>query len=697
MASISLCMIMRNEEETIERCLQSVEPLVDEIIMVDTGSTDQTKEIVQKYTDRVYDFVWIDDFSAARNYSFQLATQDYILWLDADDVLSEEDQVKLRKLKQTIDSSVDSVTMIYHYAFDEFGNPTVRFRRNRLVKRAKQFQWQGAVHEYLSVSGKIINSDLVVTHKRIDRLSNRNLSIYEKRLANSEKFTPRDLFYYANELKDHGKLHAAAEYYQRFLYEGEGWVEDNISACDKLADLYSQLGEIDREREFILKSFQYDTPRAELCCRMGYSYLREKDYQRATFWYELATRLDQPTDSWGFFNESCWTWLPQLQLCVCYYYLSDYKKSYESNELARCYRPLDEHVLHNKKLLETILDKVDSAANPKPLSQNRPLRIVQIAPDIYPVPPENYGGIERIVYDLTEQLVHHGHEVYVYAPKGSRTSGTLIPYEHEGIWQQDSITTRVMTTLPEHIDLIHDHTHYSIFGKANLSIPTVCTIHIPVNNSVKYPVYVSKKALELFGGNYGFYVYNGIYPEMYEFSEQKDNYLFFLGRLDEVKGLHHVLDVAEQTDQRLIVAGPVFDHEHFTKVLKPRMDRNPKVEYVGEVGGKRKQELLKKARCLLFPTTFEEPFGLVMIEAMTCGTPVLALGNGAVPEVLSGFPECICQSVDEMVEKVRCLSFPTPQSLRDYVTGRFTIQQMTDQYLSVYEKVISDQHASRCK
>jgi len=378
MISISLCMIVKNEAKTIAHCLESVKYTVDEIILVDTGSSDQTKEIAGSYTDQIFDFEWIDNFSVARNFSFNQAKMDYILWLDADDVLLEEDQKKMFQLKQTLDTSVDSVTMIYNYAFDEYGNTSLSFRRNRLVKRLKNFQWHGAVHEYLAVEGNILDSDIVVTHKRTNRQSGRNLSIFEKLLAKSEKLTPRDLYYYANELRDNGQLQNAAEHYQLFLDCGQGWVEDNIAACDTLADIFCQLGDAGKEREFILRSFLYDSPRAELCCRMGYYHARNKDYKKASFWYELATNLEKPENNCGFFNEAYWTWLPHFQLCVCFYYLGDYEKSFKHNEIARNYRPFDQDVLRNKDVLDKILNNVITRSNPISFIKGQPLRSAQI-------------------------------------------------------------------------------------------------------------------------------------------------------------------------------------------------------------------------------------------------------------------------------------------------------------------------------
>ena len=202
----------------MNRCLSRIADIVDEIVVVDTGSTDRTKEIARSFQAVIYDFEWIDDFAAARNFAFSKASQDYILWLDADDVLLEEDQLKLKALKENLTTDIDSVTMLYHLSSDEFGNVTFSLRRNRLVKRSRAFRWIGPVHEYLEVYGNVMNSDVAITHlsSNQDQDIGRNLRIYEKREAAGGSFTPRDLFYYANELKDHRHFEKAIDYYERF-------------------------------------------------------------------------------------------------------------------------------------------------------------------------------------------------------------------------------------------------------------------------------------------------------------------------------------------------------------------------------------------------------------------------------------------------------------------------------------------------
>jgi len=349
-------MIVKNEEQTLGRCLASVKGAVDEIIIVDTGSGDKTKAIAAKYTDKIYDFAWIDDFAAARNYAFSKATQDYILWLDADDVLLEEDVQKLLTLKQELDPEVDSVTMNYNLAVDENGNVVSSLRRNRLVNRARNFRWIGAVHEYLAVCGKIINSDISVTHKKERHdTANRNLEIYEALLAKGESFSPRDLFYYANELHDHQRYEQAVEYYQKFLATGLGWVEDNISACGKLADSFGALGDEESKLRYICKSFEFSTPRAEFCCRLGYHFLNLKQYPQAIFWYKLATELPKPIDHIALLNFACWTWLPHLQLCVCYSNTDQVALAYEHHKIAETYVPNHPSIVYNKNYFEKLL------------------------------------------------------------------------------------------------------------------------------------------------------------------------------------------------------------------------------------------------------------------------------------------------------------------------------------------------------
>ncbi|GEN53830.1 tetratricopeptide repeat-containing glycosyltransferase family 2 protein [Halobacillus faecis] len=352
MPTISLCMIVKNEEEVLANCLRSVQEICDEIIIVDTGSTDKTKEVAKPFTEKILDFEWIDDFSAARNYSFSQATKDFILWLDADDVLLPADQEKFKNLKDTLDDSIDAVSMRYIVSRDEYGNPAFHYRRNRLVKRSNHFKWIGPVHEYLEVSGHILNSDIAVEHKKdakeaSNHPTGRNLRIYENRIKKGEDFSPRDLFYYANELRDHGQYQKAIIYYNEFLLGQKGWVEDNILACIYLAACHGKLGERDEQIEALLKTLCYDAPRPEPCCRIGDYFKEKKAFQTAVFWYNIATVMKKETG--GFQSEAYSTWYPHLQLCVCQWETGNVQKSIEHNKIAKQYRPNDPQILFNEK------------------------------------------------------------------------------------------------------------------------------------------------------------------------------------------------------------------------------------------------------------------------------------------------------------------------------------------------------------
>lgn len=352
--TISLCMIVKNEEKVLARCLSSVQGIADEIIIVDTGSSDRTKEVAGRYTDKIYDFPWADNFSAARNNSFGLATQKYILWLDADDYLTEKDRQLLLELKNNLDPAVDSVTMDYHLAVGPGGGVLHSIRRHRLVRRSCGFKWVGAVHEYLAVSGRIFDSEVAVRHLKEKQHTDRNLRIYRQRLEAGEEFNPRDLYYYGNELKDHAIYEEAALTYEKFLNTGRGWQEDNIAACLKMAECCGRLGEREKQLQYLFRTMEYDLPRAEACCRIGEYFLNSSQLEKAVFWYELAIGLKKPIEKLGEMDHAAWSWLPHLQLCYCHDRLGNPEKAKLHYDLAISYNPTYPRILHNKLHFEKL-------------------------------------------------------------------------------------------------------------------------------------------------------------------------------------------------------------------------------------------------------------------------------------------------------------------------------------------------------
>ena len=340
MATISLCMIVKDEEAVLARCLESVKAGVDEIIIVDTGSSDRTREIAARYTDKVYDFPWIDDFSAARNFSFSKATMDFSMWLDADDVFTEKDLELFKQQKEDIPDSTNVIMLRYNTGFDETGKPVFSFYRERLLRNSKAFVWKGRVHEAVEYSGPVLYWDIAVTHRSVKRVySDRNLRIYEKQLADGEPLSPRDWFYYGRELYYHKRYEKAMEVLNNFLGAGRGWVENNIEACKILAACYREQGDPLGALEALARSFRYDLPRAEICCEMGSVFMEMGAYEKAAFWYGEALRVPRDDQNGAFVAEDCHGYLPSIQLCVCYDRLGDRWQAQKYNNLAGTFKP----------------------------------------------------------------------------------------------------------------------------------------------------------------------------------------------------------------------------------------------------------------------------------------------------------------------------------------------------------------------
>ena len=325
---ISLCMIVKDEEPTLERCLSSIKDAVDEIIIVDTGSKDKTKEIAKKFTDKVYDFKWINNFSAARNFAFSKATKDYQMWLDADDVVPNPEKIIELKEKLKVESP-DIVMMKYITHFE----PLHSVMRERLLKREKNYKWEDAVHEFIPLYGIILNSEIEIHHKKekISETSTRNIEIYESQ--DKENFTPRQIYYYARELKDHQRWEESAKWFEKFL-EKDAWQEDKIQSCLNLSTCYEKLGKDEKILKILIKSFEYDSPRAEVCVSIGYYYKKAKDYKKALKWFELATNLNKDGVP-GFILEDYWGYIPNIESCLMAYELGDIKKAIAFNEKAR--------------------------------------------------------------------------------------------------------------------------------------------------------------------------------------------------------------------------------------------------------------------------------------------------------------------------------------------------------------------------
>lgn len=355
MKTISLCMIVKNEENTLDTCLKSVKDLVDEIIIVDTGSTDKTKQVAQKYTNKIYDFKWVDDFSKARNYSFSKATKDYIMWLDADDYLPEEEKPKFKKLKNSLDGQVDMYTMIYIYSKDSNGNPKYVQRKARLLKRENNYQWESPIHEYINLKGKIVQTDITIVHNKTHiNDPKRNMRIFQKMIKEGHKFTTRDHYCYANELYYSKNYPEAIKQFESFINKHIDNYKFNkfylYLAIQALADCYKITNQPKKEIDTLFLILKNQLPTRMILYKIGTHFQRQKQYNIAIYWLELALNTKDESNNPKYEKYLCY-----IDLGVCYYYLKNYQQAYDNNEQAGQLIPNDKTYINNKKIYQQFL------------------------------------------------------------------------------------------------------------------------------------------------------------------------------------------------------------------------------------------------------------------------------------------------------------------------------------------------------
>lgn len=364
--TLSLCMIVKNEELTLSRCLDSVADLMDEIIVVDTGSTDETKTIAARYTDRIYTFEWKDDFAAARNESFAKATCSYIMWLDADDVLLESDRERLRSLKQRLSENIDAVVMPLHLAEGDQGEPLFSSRRIRLVKRERQYRWEGRLHEDLVIpQGRIVHADVAVTHRRMQDHTLRNQRILARWISESGKLEGRLLYFHANECFDRKEYAKAAEAFDHLLKEPSGYREDRITACARAAECYLHLGKPEQQLDRLLRSFRYGVPQADLCCMIGDWFFTRSEWSTAAYWYNQALEQQHHLPGMRPVPLPCYSWFPHVRLSHCYAHVGKLEASYKHNQDALRYLPADPHLLDNECKLRQAIPNLSSTVRPQ--------------------------------------------------------------------------------------------------------------------------------------------------------------------------------------------------------------------------------------------------------------------------------------------------------------------------------------------
>lgn len=343
---------------------------------------------------------------------------------------------------------------------------------------------------------------------------------------------------------------------------------------------------------------------------------------------------------------------------------------------------------------------------------SRRLRIAQIAPLYESVPPKLYGGTERVVSYVTEELVRRGHEVTLFAAGDSQTRAKLVAACPQalrlmgkpdlGASLQLAMLAEVFETARDNFDIVHSHIDYWSFPFATLTgVPTVSTMHGRLDIPDLHPVYhrfpeaalvsiSDSQRAPLAQMNWVATVHHGMPRDLLRCNERSGKYLAFIGRISPEKGIDVAIEVALRSGVPLKIAAKVdaVDREYFADVIKPRI-KPPMIEYIGEIDDVQKSEFLGGALALLFTIDWPEPFGLAMIEALACGTPVIARPCGAVPEVIRpGVTGFLAKEVDELVTAVgRIDSIPREQCRREF-EERFSSEVMIAKYERVYHRLI---------
>ena len=341
------------------------------------------------------------------------------------------------------------------------------------------------------------------------------------------------------------------------------------------------------------------------------------------------------------------------------------------------------------------------------------MRIAQVAPLYESVPPQLYGGTERVVSYLTEELVRLGHEVTLFASGDSTTHAKLVAACPRALWRD----TDCCETLPHHIrlmelvfadvsrfDLIHfhcDYLHLPLLRRYPCA--SVTTLHGRLHVPDLRPLFAAYPEVPLVSisddqrrplpdANWQGTVYHGLPRDLHTYRERPGEYLAFLGRISPEKRVDRAIEIARRANMHLKIAAKIYPEEraYFEETIAPLLrGSEPWVEFIGEVGGRQKDEFLGDARALLFPIDWPEPFGLVMIEALACGTPVIGWRNGSVPEVITdGVTGFVVDSIEQAVQAVERVASLSRRTCRRVFEERFDAARMARDYVDVYRPLV---------
>ena len=339
------------------------------------------------------------------------------------------------------------------------------------------------------------------------------------------------------------------------------------------------------------------------------------------------------------------------------------------------------------------------------------MRIAQIAPPWISVPPTTYGGTELVVSWLTEELVRRGHQVTLFASGDSKTSARLIPTWPSSLWRAKlssphaifSLTYNKLLEMQDEFDIIHDHCEwYTCPYSRFLKPPIVTTLHHPLTEETiilykKFPninyVAISKNQKKSGPGiNIVKTIYHGFPLDKYEFNPNPKDYLLWLSKITPQKGPADAIEIAKASGQKLIISGYILPEygDYFDYRLKPLID-GKQIQFVGASDFKKKVDLFKNAKAFLFPIHRPEPFGLVVAEAMACGTPVIAYNEGSMSElIIDGKTGFLVNSPAEAREAISKIGLISRKDCREHIEKNFKLKRMVNRYEKLYKKIIKN-------
>jgi glycosyltransferase involved in cell wall biosynthesis len=337
------------------------------------------------------------------------------------------------------------------------------------------------------------------------------------------------------------------------------------------------------------------------------------------------------------------------------------------------------------------------------------MRIAQVAPLWIPVPPYNYGGTELIVSWLCDELVRRGHQVTLFATEDSRTSAKLVPIWPKSLWRAKltsphavfSLLYEKLISLQDQFDIIHDHCEfYTAPFSRFLKPPIVTTLHHPLNeesitlykkfSNINFVAISKNQRGSGPGINIVKTIYHGIPVERYQFNPSPKDYILWLSKIDPKKGIAEAIEMAKLGGETLIISGNILPAlgDYFNFRIKPLID-GKKIQFVGTSDFKKKIELLKNAKAFVLPVKRQEPFGLVVIEAMACGTPVIAFKGGAMPELIEdGKTGFLVDSVEEGHQALKKINRISRADCREHIKNNFNLKKMVNKYEKLYKNIL---------